>query len=199
MTREIDLVASVSLQRTANTMRYFTSPLFPAGIMLCVVSALTMTGCPTGAPLEGDPSGDGPACDIQELFLRCGSAGCHEGSEPPGNIDLISPGVENRLLNVPAKYENVRDPENCPQEPELLLDPNDLEASLMLTKLNGSFACGDPMPQGLPLKANEIDCVRQWLQGIVSGGNNSGSGGGSGEDNGGTDTGSGGSAEGDVQ
>src|SRR5690606_13300207 len=106
-------------------MRYFTNPLFAVGSTLAVLSALILSGCPSGGTLD-DPnrftSGGGDGCDAKPLFQRCAGSICHEGDDAFGSIDLLAPGVEDRLLGVPATYENVtRNAEDCPTDnPELL-------------------------------------------------------------------------------
>jgi hypothetical protein len=78
------------------------------------------------------------------------------------------------LVNVPASYHNVPDPENCPRAPQLLVDPEDVEASLLLEKLDGTQACGVDMPKfpypewGTvsnpgPQREQLVQCVRDWV------------------------------------
>lgn len=85
-------------------------------------------------------------------------------------MDLVSPGVEQRLIGVPASYENVDvSPENCPvNNPELLVDPNDIDNSLLLTKLRNEQTCGTGMPVPFITRIPEYDCIRAWVQQIVS-------------------------------
>lgn len=148
------------------------APALPLSLIgLCLVA------CPSGSALENQERflGPGAACDAKPLFeQRCGSSLCHQeedGDPPSGGIDLVSPGVEARIFGKEAlAYSEVDDPENCPEQKELLLDPSDVERSLVLTKLTGAHACGDSMPIPNPpsaLESNEIDCVRSWLSNIL--------------------------------
>jgi hypothetical protein len=164
-------------------MRYFTHPLFTAGTTFAVLSALTLSGCPTGGTLE-DPDRfvGGTSCDAKALLQeRCAGSICHEGNDALGGVDLVADGVEARLVGVPASYENVEtNPEDCPtNSPELLIDPNNVEASLLLTKLLGTHACGDPMPIPNPpgLTEAEIECLTQWARGLATQGGVGGTGG----------------------
>lgn len=173
-------------------MRYFTKPLFAVGVALAVMSPLILSGCPTGSDLErpGDFLSEGEGCDALPIFERCAGSICHSGEDALGTVDLLSPGVEGRLVGVPASYANVDDAADCPTEnPELLVDPNDIEASLMLTKLLGTHACGDGMPVPNPPGLNdaEVDCVRKWIQGLVAAGTGGAPGSGGGTASGGAD------------
>lgn len=82
-------------------------------------------------------------------------------------------GVDALLVNVPADYHNVLDSENCPSEPELLVDPSNVAESLLLKKLDARHTCGDEMPKfpypewGTvavpgPQREDFVDCVREW-------------------------------------
>lgn len=167
-------------------MRYFTpsslktGSLFAASVLFSVSVALTLTGCPTGGDLEdpdrfgpGGTGGPGPSdgCDVPAYFQQgCAGNICHDPGGP-GGVDLISPGVEDRLVGVPATYDNVEvGLENCPTDnPELLIDPNDIENSLLLTKVLNQQACGYgmPMPYIAPPATEDLDCLRAWAQGLV--------------------------------
>lgn len=173
-------------------MRYFTPPLlragaiFAAGMPLAVVASLTLSGCPTGGSLEDPDQYHGGGCDIPAILATCAGPICHDPGGS-GGVDLISPGVEGRLVGVPATYQNVEvSPETCPTDnPELLIDPNNIDNSLMLTKLLGTQACGYAMPIPNPprMPDAQINCMRQWAQQLV-------------ESGGGTTTGTGGSGMG---
>jgi hypothetical protein len=82
--------------------------------------------------------------------------------------------VEARLVGVPASYRNVPDLENCPLEHELLVDPSDVERSLLLAKLEARQTCGVEMPkfpypewgsvaQPGPDREAFMRCIRDWV------------------------------------
>lgn len=149
---------------------------------------LLAAGCPSGGSLE-DPErfvgGGEEACDAVPIFEeKCAGGLCHsedESGPPAGGTDLTSPGVGARLLDAPATYEGVGDPENCPDPAERLVDSDDIEKSLLLTKLLGTHSCGDAMPVPNPpaqLDDAAIDCIRSWMRGVVqTGGGTPGTGG----------------------
>lgn len=166
-------------------MRYFTQPPLAVGAALAMMSPLALSGCPMGGELDrpGDFWGD-DECDALPLFQQCSGGICHSGDDPSGTVELLAPGVEDRLIGVPASYANVRGgADACPTDaPELLVDPEDIERSLMLTKLTGTHACGDrmPFPPTPSFSKDEIDCVRKWIHRIVeakASGNDTGPGG----------------------
>lgn len=85
----------------------------------------------------------------------------------------VAEDLETRLVNVPATYHNVLHVEDCPTTPELLVDPANVEQSLLLRKLMNTQACGDEMPKspypewGTVNYAGEkreefVACLRQW-------------------------------------
>lgn len=159
-----------------------------------MIVALLLGGCPTGADLENPERYVAP-CDPPQLFISsCSSVACHgdvNNPMPPLNTDLVSPGLVERLLDVPASYDQVTDNASCPVDsPELLIDSQNPERSLLLTKLEGTHACGEQMPYfDDPLDQNAINCVRTWINEIVAGGAGTGGVGMGGAGTGGVDTG----------
>lgn len=105
--------------------------------------------------------------DVEEdIFARrCGSRVCHgapsaDDGRVAGDLDLVSPDVASRLVDVPAN--------KCATEVRVV--PNDPDGSLLILKLRGTVppGCGDPMPQvGARLSEAEIDCVRAWITDVT--------------------------------
>lgn len=127
----------------------------------------------TGA--GGGTTGAGGGCDVPDLLnKRCGTAICHgTATDPtadlPGNVNLLAPGVESRLYNVDAKYENISSGNlDCPTTPEKLIVPGNLQGSLMYTKVNGGHACGSKMPNVGTMNEEQIACYNDWLAGLVA-------------------------------
>ena len=119
-----------------------------------------------------------------EAPAKCGLGGCHGpagGAVPPASeLDLVSPGVEARLVGVAGVCMG------------LLIDPADPENSLMVRKLHPAPSCGQRMPFGGMLTDDEIDCVTEWvtqaaMTGAVDAGAGSGSDAGGGDDAGAAD------------
>jgi hypothetical protein len=105
----------------------------------------------------------------------CGSAGCHGASNPAMGLDLVSPGLESRLIDVSSN--------GCGQ---ILVTPGSSASSYLFQKLTQSApTCGDPMPLGgATLPQQQTSCIGTW---IASMGSSPGTGGASGT--GGTGTG----------
>ncbi len=136
------------------------APLRAVGMTALTIfgAAILLLGCP--GELENPErfldGGIPQSCpDIpSELFVqRCAGSICHEGANAAAGLDLISPNVENRLVDVPGRDCN-----------GLLADPVLPETSLLYLKLLPLPDCGSPMPIGKPaLNGFELECVREWI------------------------------------
>jgi predicted CxxxxCH...CXXCH cytochrome family protein len=91
------------------------------------------------------------------LAARCGGSVCHsDGEQRAAGLDLVTPGVAERVANVAASS-------GC--EGNMLAVPGDPGASLLYTKLLEAPPCGGRMPLAQdPLSDDDIDCVRGWIQ-----------------------------------
>ncbi len=169
-------------------MKRLTHLSFVASLALLVVGSSLLSGCPAGADLEdtgdtgGTGGGVGPSCDVSVIFEEsCSSSFCHSGPTASGGVDLLSPGVEARVYNQPGTYPGSA--ASCaPAVPELLVDPTNIDASLIVTKITGQQLCGETMPAGLLLPDDQIECIRNWVAGIIANppagtGTNTGTGG----------------------
>jgi hypothetical protein len=115
------------------------------------------SGAPTNpAPTSGCPD------DITVIFNRrvedggCASAGCHiPGATPP---DLVSPGLDARLLNVTGTT-------SCGQRPYI----SSGESLLELKLVGDPVPCGFRMPLGAEMPEEDLQCVLDWIA-EVSGG-----------------------------
>lgn len=133
-------------------------------------------------------------CDLPAVIAYCGGATCHydTASQDLGSSlalwdrenQRILDDVEERLLNAPASYHNVLNSDECPSEPELLVDTSDVEQSLILKKLTGAQTCGDEMPKfpypewGAtnnpgPQRDEFVSCIRDWITLLVQDSNQS--------------------------
>jgi hypothetical protein len=121
-----------------------------------------------------DPSIHFPECDVPAVLDRhCSGSICHSSADVSPNVvapDLTSSGAGQLLLDKPATYDRVKDELNCPDPPELLVDTQNPEQSLLLKKLEGSHACGDRMPlTGTALANDELECLVEWVMGLAAG------------------------------
>lgn len=103
------------------------------------------TGCP-----------DVPTTIFQQT---CGASGCHGPPSPQEGLDLASPGVASRLINVPSAEMPALD----------LINSMAPEKSAVLTKLSAPPPFGSQMPFGEPpLSAQQIGCVSAWIDSVIA-------------------------------
>ena len=78
---------------------------------------------------------------------------------------MQSPGVADRLVNVPATHLDIPDGSEMNCDPsELLIDADNPDDSLIFTKVNGRYSCGIIMP--IPprtITPSESACLRAWV------------------------------------
>jgi hypothetical protein len=100
----------------------------------------------------GEPGGG--AKDAETILAEsCTSVGCHDDSANPAmGLNLLSPGVADRVVDVEATGFVCGN--------TVLVVAGDPEGSHLLDKVLG--ICGTQMPP-LPLEADEIDTLRQWI------------------------------------
>ncbi len=148
-----------------------------ASASLVGVTLLVASGCPgslddpskfTG-PDGGTTTGD---CDVEgDLFpSRCGDSACHDPDGPAGSIDLVSPGIGERVAGVAAIS-------GC--APGILADPaNPTDSVIYVVLTPDSCTPFGQMPQnGTPFTDAELACVEQWIASLEPGGSTSSSGG----------------------
>lgn len=135
--------------------------LWFAGVCLLL---LLSTGCPGTLDdkqrfLVDASSNDAPdasACgDVPtRIFAKsCGGSGCHSANAPQQGLDLVSSGIESRLVGVQAK--------GCAGT---LADPENPAGSVLYTKLLTRPACGAQMPLAQPpLSSADATCVLEWI------------------------------------
>lgn len=129
--------------------------------------ATSTTSTSGGTESGGDPSTTAvdPPCapEIDSIYktiflARCGSMECHDSVQPAAGLNLVSPGVADRLVGVAAK--------GCPGW--LLVTPGAPADSLLVDKVAGSPSCGAPMPVGgEPLDDALLACLGGWIDDAV--------------------------------
>jgi hypothetical protein len=139
----------------------------------------------TGAGAFGGTSNVPPiSCDIATLLATCNGSICHSSSQREGDLildqaDPLGPEMARELIGTYASYSGVQDAWNCPQPgSEVRVDPTNIEASQILTKLIGPPSCGEPMPNTEPQetaaawlpenRAASVQCIREWLLNLVA-------------------------------
>jgi hypothetical protein len=104
----------------------------------------------------------------QVLATRCAGAGCHGSSMSALGLDLVSSGLEARLVNVPSI--------GC--RGERLVVPGQPEQSELYRKVaHATPECGVRMPVGSAFNDAEIECLRRWIASLPGGAPDAGAGG----------------------
>ncbi|HEY0708222.1 MAG TPA: hypothetical protein VGG33_15565, partial [Polyangia bacterium] len=120
-------------------------------------------GSATGGEIPGGSTGtcEPTTAGMYKMFAeRCAGSGCHGSKEPIVGLDLVSPGMEQRLINVVAL--------GC--RPDRLVIPGDPDKSLMYQKVADlKPECGVRMPIAPPhLAIEEVECLRRWITGLAA-------------------------------
>lgn len=125
---------------------------------LCVAAAM-LTAC-QGSLSNPDEFGDG-GFEIKDaetiLAESCGTTGCHDStSQAQEGLDLVSPNVESRVVDVNAVGDGCTD--------QILVVAGDPDSSYLINKIsNTPGICGTQMPVVGVLPDNEVEVLRQWI------------------------------------
>ncbi|MCA9630230.1 MAG: hypothetical protein KC766_21315 [Myxococcales bacterium] len=134
--------------------------------VLLFLAALALPGCP--GELE-DPERFTAVCDPPSTIFKktCATSSCHDDSKPEADLDLESPDVAQRLIDVPAHCAEAdpNDPEACVCPDRLLVDSQNPDASYLLEKVTQEVPeCDDRMPLLTSnLKSRDVECLRTWI------------------------------------
>ncbi|HZH02143.1 MAG TPA: hypothetical protein VEY30_00080 [Myxococcaceae bacterium] len=121
-----------------------------------------------GGPPDGGGGGNSCTLNVEADILAsntCSSSGCHA---PPatasnGNLDLKSPGVAARLVNVNSTCSGVK----------LLSSPTEgffLEKILKASPQCNGTPKGSRMPIGPALTDQQVSCIQEWAADAFNGG-----------------------------
>jgi len=96
-------------------------------------------------------------CNVPALFASsCAGSGCHGADAPRANLDLESPGLDDRLFHVLGTS-------TCDERK--LVVPGHPEESLLYIKVTDSSPfCGDQMPPGRSLSKSELACLKNYIE-----------------------------------
>ena len=108
----------------------------------------------------------GPDCaTIAQAYLSdtsptgCARAGCHATMSPSADLDLESPDLAGRL-------QIASQTTTC--NGLLFIDLANPRESLLYSKLTTVPPCGQRMPLGGSVPAQELECVGQWLDSLAA-------------------------------
>ena len=136
-------------------------------------------GAPASSAMGGAPA---KTCGAQKVPAGCADATaalvqckvCHdaEGVKTWNTVDFFTE-PKAALLGKSALYTDVGGGAvlGCPEQKEILLDPNDFDGSLFVTKTRGTgFKCGLKMPWPLgdyADKTQDMNCILAWACGLT--------------------------------
>lgn len=149
------------------------SPVANAGSTSTVGGAGAPPVGGAGAGGEVMPGGDCPS-DITVLFSRpaaqggCTSGGgCHEATSPI-KPDLVSPGVETRLVNMPSSCQTTLSGASVAPRPYISATDSFLGEKIGMEQPG----CGFPMPllMEAALSAADRQCIMNWIAQVAAGG-----------------------------
>jgi len=106
--------------------------------------------------LDDDGIPQPPECMTSLFQARCNSSSCHDSEAQ--QIDLVSPGVGDRLVGVASTSLQCM--------PRVYV-PTDGGESLLLEKFQPVPDCGIRMPIGPPLSDAEVMCVSGWVKAVA--------------------------------
>ena len=135
-------------------------------------------GAPASSAMGGAPA---KTCGAQKVPAGCADATaalvqckvCHdaEGVKSWNTVDFFTE-PKAALLGKSALYTTINDVAvaGCPAQKEILLDPNDFDGSLFVTKTRGTgFKCGIKMPWNADFadKTRDMNCILAWACGLT--------------------------------
>ncbi len=127
--------------------------------LLLTSIAFLVAGCP--GSLENPDRFAGVGCELNidverdVLQAKCDGQDCHNsGPAPAAGLDLVSPDVLRRLIDVPGRACDGR----------ALIQSEAPDGSQLLDRIQEMPECGLRMPLGGDvLPAEEANCVRAWV------------------------------------
>ena len=122
--------------------------------------ALSVSGC--AGDLNDPDAFTGPGGPVDKdaetiLAESCGTTGCHDdSSQAQAGLDLVSPGVEARVVDINAIAIGCTD--------RVLVVAGNPDSSYLLDKvLNIPGICGLQMPIVGSLEPDEVQVLRDWI------------------------------------
>lgn len=135
--------------------------------LLLLGTALAAFGCSgasSEAPTESHTEVPEAGCNIVQTLSAngCSNNGCH-GVQHVAGVDLVSPGVAERLVGVRSVTDACQD--------TLLVDRDRPQDSLLLRMIDPEreTPCGVPMPFGRAgVSAEDVGCFEAWVDELVA-------------------------------
>jgi hypothetical protein len=98
----------------------------------------------------------------------CTTVGCHSATAPAASLDLSSPNVNTRLIDVVATHGDASPSTGCIAN-QKLIDSASPDKSWLVQKLTtDGKTCGLLMPVGPMLPATDIACFTKYAQDVAA-------------------------------
>lgn len=106
-------------------------------------------------------------CMTAVFAKSCTIPSCHA---PPvaANLDLDSPNVNTRLIDVVATHGSASPNTGCVANQKLIDSANPDQSWLILKLSTDGKTCGLPMPVGSPLSSDETACLKKYAQDVAA-------------------------------
>ena len=152
---------------------------------------LSLTGCPASlenperfdvAPVSAGGPGMQPGLNVDTTCLVAAFSAscamntiCHKaGATAAAGLDLESPGVNARLINIKAPHKDANPATGC--VPNNLVDTANPAASWLSGKLDtDGKTCGSKMPIGM-ITAEQTACIKKYVQDVAASASSAGMG-----------------------
>jgi hypothetical protein len=136
-----------------------------ASLTFGVCSVVVFAGCAGDLSNPGDFADGGSTPKSAEMVLAdsCGVATCHDDITKTAGLDLLSPNVEDRVVN--------KNSIGLGCESSILVVAGEPDSSYLLDKVLGSVGiCESQMPLLDTLPNSDIDILRDWIIDLGGGG-----------------------------
>jgi hypothetical protein len=125
-------------------------------------------GSGTGGALPAQPGLNVSTTCLTTIFAKsCSMVGCH-AVPAAADLDLSSPNVNTRLIDVPATHESANPATGCIAN-QKLIDSTNPDMSWLVQKLStDGKTCGLAMPIGQPLSDTDVACFKKYAQDVAA-------------------------------
>ena len=128
-----------------------------APLLFALGSAWLVAGC-QGSLSDPNAFTDGGTVskDVETVFeVSCATLGCHNDVTPASGLDLLSPGVDSRVVDVNAMGIGCQS--------RILVVAGDPNSSYLLDKVLGTIGICDSQMPPLSLPDSDVEVIRQWI------------------------------------
>jgi hypothetical protein len=144
--------------------------LTPGGSGGAMAGGAGAGGAGTGGAGTAQPGlGVATTCLTTIFAKSCGIPACHLAPATlAAHLDLSSPNVNTRLIDVAATHEGAMPNTGCVAS-QKLIDSTSPDQSWLVQKLTtDGTTCGYQMPIGTPLSATDIACFTKYAQDVAA-------------------------------